>query len=164
MNSSLDLLSTNLQTEDLVKTSRSLSDSELASLRRNGVYPYKYVDSYERFDKTKLPANEAFYSQLFREYISDADYQHAQLVWEAFECKTLGDYHDIFADRYASSSRRLRSVQSHAIATLRPRPCTILQRVWNVMGRTVKKTTAQLELLTDVCINSWRNVSVAMFA
>jgi len=50
MNSSLERLSANLQTEDLVMTSRGVSDSELALLRRKGVYPYDYVDSYERFD------------------------------------------------------------------------------------------------------------------
>ena len=37
MNSSLDRLSANLQTEDLIMTSRGVSDSELALLRRNGV-------------------------------------------------------------------------------------------------------------------------------
>ena len=68
MNSSLDRLSANLQTEDLVMTSRGVSDSELALLRRKGVYPYEY----ERFDEIKLPP-QAFYSQLTREHISDAD-------------------------------------------------------------------------------------------
>jgi len=37
VNSSLDRLSANLQTEDLVMTSRGVSDSELALLRRKGV-------------------------------------------------------------------------------------------------------------------------------
>jgi len=66
MNSSLDRLSANLQTEDLVMTSRGVSDSELALLRRKAVYPYEYVDSYERFDETKLPPKEVFYNQLTR--------------------------------------------------------------------------------------------------
>jgi len=53
---------------DLVMTSRGVSDSELALLRRKSVYPYEY----ERFDEIKLPP-QAFYSQLTREHISDAD-------------------------------------------------------------------------------------------
>ena len=93
MNSSLDRLSANLQTEDLVMTSRGFSVSELALLRRKGVYPYEYMVSYERFDEIKHPPKEAFYSQLSRVHISDADYQHGQQAWSAFRCQTLGDYH-----------------------------------------------------------------------
>jgi len=80
MNSSLDRLSANLQTEDLVVTSRGVSDSELALIRRKDVYPYEHMNSYERFDEIKLPPKEAFYSQLSRVHISDADYQHVQQV------------------------------------------------------------------------------------
>ena len=29
-------------------------------------------------------------------HITDEEYAHAQRVWEAFECKTLGDYHDLY--------------------------------------------------------------------
>jgi len=91
MNSSLQRLSANLHTEDLVMTNRGISNSELALLRRKGVYPYEYIDSYERFDEIKLPPKKALYSQLSREHISDADYQHGQQVWSAFRCQTLGD-------------------------------------------------------------------------
>ena len=31
-------------------------------LLRKGVYPYEYMDSWERFDETSLPDKEAFYS------------------------------------------------------------------------------------------------------
>ena len=33
-------------------------------LLRKGVYPYQYMDSWERFDETSLPDKEAFYSKL----------------------------------------------------------------------------------------------------
>jgi len=56
------------------------------------VYPYEYVDSYERFDEIKLPAKEAFYSQLTRQHISDAYYRHGQQVWSAFRCQTITTY------------------------------------------------------------------------
>ena len=64
MNSSLDKLSANLQTENLAITRRGLTDKALALLRRKGVYPYEYVDNIERFDETQLPPIEAFYSNL----------------------------------------------------------------------------------------------------
>jgi hypothetical protein len=72
MNSSLDKLAANLQTEDLRITDRwhtepapgVLGAEPLALLRRKGVYPYEYADSFERFDETQLPPKEAFYSRL----------------------------------------------------------------------------------------------------
>ena len=33
-------------------------------LLRKGVYPYEYMDSWQRFDETSLPDKEAFYSNL----------------------------------------------------------------------------------------------------
>jgi len=38
---------------------------------------------------------EAFYSKLNGNSITEEDYEHAQKVWEAFGCKTLGNYHDL---------------------------------------------------------------------
>ena len=42
-------------------------------LLRKGVYPYKYMDSQERFDETSLPDKEAFYNELNLESITDDD-------------------------------------------------------------------------------------------
>ena len=39
---------------------------------------------------------EAFYSTLTDSGISDEDYEYAKKVWIAFECETLGDYHDLY--------------------------------------------------------------------
>ena len=33
-------------------------------LLRKGVYPYEYMDSWERFNETMLPSKESFYSEL----------------------------------------------------------------------------------------------------
>ena len=41
-------------------------------LLRKGVYPYEYMDSWERFDET-LPDKEAYYSNLNMEDIADVD-------------------------------------------------------------------------------------------
>ena len=48
-------------------------------LLRKSVYPYEYMDSWERFDKA-LPNKEAFYSSLNMEDITDVEYRHAQRV------------------------------------------------------------------------------------
>ena len=42
-------------------------------LLRKGVYPYEYMDSWERFNETSLPNKESFYSNLNMENIDDID-------------------------------------------------------------------------------------------
>ena len=53
-------------------------------LLRKGVYPYKYMDSWEKFDEISLPPKKDFYSELNLEDIINKDYSHAQKVFEEF--------------------------------------------------------------------------------
>ena len=43
--------------------------NKLIFLLSKGVYPYEYMDSWQRFDQTSLPDKEAFYSNLNMEKI-----------------------------------------------------------------------------------------------
>ena len=65
-------------------------------MKRNGVYPYDYMDSFEKFNETKLPPKEDFYSILNDEYIKEEDYKHAKKVWDTFDLKNMGEYHDLY--------------------------------------------------------------------
>ena len=65
-------------------------------LLRKGVYPYEYMDSWERFDETSLPDKEAFYSSLNMKDVKDVDYRHAKRVFKKLNNKNLGDYHDLY--------------------------------------------------------------------
>ena len=47
-------------------------------MRREGVYPYKYVDSWKKIKETSLPPKDEFYSKLNMKGISDQGYEHAQ--------------------------------------------------------------------------------------
>ena len=64
-------------------------------LLRKGVYPYDYMDSWERFNETSFPDKKYFYSELNLEDITDKDYSHAQKVFEEF-CTDIGEYHDLY--------------------------------------------------------------------
>ena len=64
-------------------------------LLRKGVYPYEYVDSWERFNETSLHYRKDFYSELVLEDISDSDYEHARKVFKKY-CKNMGDYHNLY--------------------------------------------------------------------
>ena len=63
-------------------------------LLRRGIYSYEDMDKWEKLDETTLQPKEAFYSNLNLENISDEDYVHAQKVWEVFEIKSCGEYHN----------------------------------------------------------------------
>ena len=65
-------------------------------LLRKGVYPYEYMDSWERFDETPLSDKEAFYSSLNMENITDVHYRHAKKVFRNLNNKNLGHYHDLY--------------------------------------------------------------------
>ena len=65
-------------------------------LLRKGVYPYEYMDGWERFNETPLPDKKAFYSQLNFEDITDKDYAHTQKVFKELKLKNVGDYHDLY--------------------------------------------------------------------
>ena len=60
------------------------------------------MDSWEKFDETSLPPKEDFYSELNLVGISDKDYNHAQKVWDVFEIRNRGEYHDFYVqtDRF----------------------------------------------------------------
>ena len=96
MSSSLDSL-----TKYLVRGRKKLfgfedySELQYDLLTRKGVYPYEYVNSWDRFNETQLPPIDVFYSNLNMSLISEEDYQHAQRVWKEFGIHNLGDYHDL---------------------------------------------------------------------
>ena len=51
-------------------------------LLTKGVYPYEFMDSWQRFNETSLPDKEAFYSNLNIEDIIDVDYRHGKAPFE----------------------------------------------------------------------------------
>ena len=57
-------------------------------LLRKGVYPYEYMNSWERFDEISLADEEAFYSELKIKDFIDVDYMHAKRVFKNFNNKT----------------------------------------------------------------------------
>ena len=63
---------------------------------RKYVYPYGYMDEWEKFNETSLPEKEEFYSNLNMEVITNSDYLHTKRVCKDFEIKNLGEYHDLY--------------------------------------------------------------------
>ena len=49
-------------------------------LIKKGIYPYEYMNDWDRFKETRLPPKEAFYSKLNMTGVSEEDYEHANRV------------------------------------------------------------------------------------
>lgn len=93
----LETLASNLPNEQKVLLKQYFHKEELFNLvTKKGVFPYDYITSIDKLSETKLPSKEQFYSKLYNKGISDEDYNHAQTVWNTFECKNLKDYHNIY--------------------------------------------------------------------
>ena len=72
------------------------SSKKFILLLKKDAYPYEYIDSIDRFDKTNLPNIEKFYSKLQLKDINENAYKNAKKVCNIFEIKTLDEYHDLY--------------------------------------------------------------------
>ena len=151
MASSLERLAANLPIDAFKYTSQVFQDEKLALMKQKGVYPYDYMDSFQKFGDHELPPKEQFYSILTDESISDEQYQHAQKVWNTFNMRTMGDYHDLYLK---SDILLLGDVFENFRKTCHQYykldPChyfTSPGLSWDAM---LKMTGIKLELMTDV--------------
>ena len=150
MSSSLDKLVNNLPKEALKYTSQKFEGKELDLMSQKGVYPYDFMDSFEKFNE-KLPSKEEFYSILNDEHITDDQYKHAQNVWNTFNLKNMGEYHDL----YLKSDILLladvfENFRKTCLQYYKLDPChyfTSPGLSWDAM---LKMTDIKLELMTDI--------------
>ena len=67
-------------------------------LSQKGVYPYRYINSFDRLGKDNLPTRDAFYNDLSETDISEEDYLHAETVWNVLHIQNMEEYHDIYME------------------------------------------------------------------
>ena len=119
-------------------------------LLRKGVYPYEYMDNWERFNETSLPNKESFYSNLNMENIEDIDYRHGNNVFKIFELKNLGEYHDLYVQSdtllLADVFENFRNKCLEVYELDPPHFLSLPGLAWQAC---LKKTNIELELLTD---------------
>ena len=119
-------------------------------LLRKGVYPYEYVDNWERLNETSLPSKESFYSNLNMEGIGDIDYRHGNNVFNKFKLYNLGDYHDLYVQ---SDTLLLADVfenfRNMCLKEYELDPAHFLSLPGLAWQACLKKTNIELELFTD---------------
>ena len=74
----------------------------------NSYNPYEYVNSFERFNEEKSPARKYFFSSIKKGKIGDdgkasSDHISIKKIWDKFEMKNMGDYHDHYLKKMYSN-------------------------------------------------------------
>ena len=150
MSSSLEKLVGNLPKESLKYTSKMFKGTKFDLMIRKGVYPYDYMDSFDKFN-SPLPKKEEFYSILNNEHISDENYKHAQNVWNTFNLKNMGEYHDLYLQSdILLLTDVFENFRKTCLEYYKLDPChyfTSPGLSWDAM---LKMTDIKLELMTDV--------------
>ena len=119
---------------------------------QKGDYPYEYIDDWEKINKASLHEKEDFYSHLNMKDITDADYVYAKWVCKDFEIKHLGEYYDLYVQRYilliADVFENFRNECLEKFELDSAKFLSASELAWQAAA--LKKTKLKLDLLTDI--------------
>ena len=119
-------------------------------LLRKGVYPYEYMNGWDRFSENVLPDKDSFYSSLTMEDISKTYYMHANNVFKKFGMNNLGDYHDLYV---RSDTLLLADIfenfRQSCLENYELDPAHFVSLPGLAWQAGLKKTNVELELLKD---------------
>ena len=122
-------------------------------LLKKGIYPYQYMDSHDKFNETTLPPIQKFYSNIRSKNINNDEYKHAKKVWDHFELKTLGDYHDLYVQAdTAQLSDVFEHFRSLCLKEYQLDPAYFVSTPSLAFKAMLKLTRAKIELFTDIDI------------
>lgn len=119
-------------------------------LKRKGIFPYDFLDSFEKLKESSLPGKEQFFNKLTNEPVSDSDYKYAIKMFKKFNCKTMLDYTMLYltTDCYLLAivfeQFRQLSLNYYGLDPLYFYSCPGL-----AFNAALKHTKIELELLTD---------------
>ena len=119
-------------------------------LLRKGVYPYEYMDGWDKFNEKLIPSKESFYSSLTLENITEIDYIHANNIFKTFKLNNLGDYHDLYVkiDTLLLADV-FENFRKACIETYELDPAHFISLPGLAWQACLKKAGVELELLTD---------------
>ena len=119
--------------------------------KRGILYPYEYMNSWNKFNETNNPPFEKYYSRLNMSNISKEDYLHSQKIWSIFNIKNIGEYHDLYVKTdvllLTDVSENFRKM-CYNIYELDPIKYVSAPNL--AFQACLKKTNKKLELLTDM--------------
>ena len=110
------------------------------------MYPYEYMNDWDKFNETNLPSINNFYSKLKLENIDQK-----LKVCNTFNIKNLGEYHDLYVQ---SDTVQLPDVfenfRSVCLNVYGLEPAYFVSTPGLVLEAMLKITEAKMELLADI--------------
>ena len=119
-------------------------------LLRKGVYPYEYIDRWDKINEKTIPSKESFYSNLTLENITKTDYAHANNVFKKFNINNLGQYRDLYvrSDTFLLADI-FENFRQSCLKNYEVDPAHFVSLPGLAWQACIKKTNVELELLTD---------------
>ena len=117
--------------------------NEFILLLRKCVYPYEYMDDWEKCHETTLPEKEEFYSNLNMENITD--FKNLKKIF-------LGEYHDFYHKRDTLLLTVFKNFKKICLKIYHLDPVEFLSAPGLAWQAALKQTEVKLELLTDTDI------------
>ena len=99
MSQSLDSLAKTLKKEDfaLLKHYFTSPNNDWTLLCEKRIFPYSYLDSFEKFNQPLPPYGNDWRNTLTGKIdVTKDQYKKALDLYNSFQCRSLGDYHDIY--------------------------------------------------------------------
>ena len=159
LNESLEVLANNLRKSKNdfkitthIFSDRTKNDPELNNLLfQKSVFPYEYIDSFEKLDKTHLPSIDKFYSTLNDETISNEKYEFANNVWSSFNFKNLKEYQEFYCLLDTSLLADIFQTFRQKIYQIYELDCCHFYSIPGLSwAAAMKYTNAQIDLIQDV--------------
>ena len=117
---------------------------------RKGVYPYEYIDGWDKFNEKIIPSKDSFYSNLTLENITKTDYAHANNVFKKFNINNSGEYHDLYVRSDTLSLADIfENFRQSCLKNYELDPAYFVSLPGLAWQACLKKTNIELELLTD---------------
>ena len=120
-------------------------------LHKKGIYPYEYMDDWNKLNETDIPSIANHYSNLNLKYISKEDDKHAQKVKNTFNIKNLGEYHDFYVQSdTAQLADTFEQFRTLCLKEYKLDPAYFCTTPGLAFEPFLKMTKVELELLTDI--------------
>ena len=124
--------------------------NKFALLLRKGVYPYEYMDSWNKFNEPVPLVEDHYYSKLNQKGITKEDLKHVKKVCDTFKIKNLGEYHDLYVQSdTALLADVFENFRDKCIEIYGLDPAHFLSAPGLAWQACLKKIQVELELLTD---------------
>ncbi|XP_040065262.1 uncharacterized protein LOC120839101 [Ixodes scapularis] len=150
---SLDALVQDLHSKGLenFRCLREAFPQHIELLARKGVFPYDYITDFSVYDEPELPPRESFCNKLNDAHISEKDYHHAQVAFDTFKFKNVGEYSDCYLKLDCLLlSDVMQNFRKWTLETYEIDPLHFVSLPALSLACELKQTKVKLELLSDV--------------